>query len=476
MPHLPAALPRKTKCSPTGKSGKQGEYFIDGMVRMLCRIRPGFRLLNPQIQYSIAALIWQTSSRRRRHARYEGAVFFTFQELDKKFGRGQFLSLNSELDLFDVFPYDCRDQHTRGYRLKPDLLKAQHSMLKHIRTHRPVVRLLLEAGRYLRSVPQAIASKDMAGITASKWTGAARMMPTPVDRERLGQLVQWLEIQIAINTADLFSSVAIDSFKHMLEIAGKILALASTDVAGPGFIMQRYVESGSGRLYAQNVNLQTAPRLIKQSALHGLWEYDIQNCHYSIFDQMAQRAGYDAQNIKRYLAGKLKTRMGIASRIGITFEQAKVCLLAIMYGARANAFHENAIADAIGQSAAHLLFQDPVFRNIHEDIKEGRKVILATQRPSRGVIFNAVSKPISVTQGVPERLAHLIQGVEASMLKEVLDLHGADIVLLQHDGFASRKRLDGALLERVIHEKTGYRITLEEHQVDIPPDLNKTKL
>ena len=147
-----------------------------------------------------------------------------------------------------------------------------------------------------------------------------------------------------------------------------------------------------------------------------------------------------------------------------------------MYGARANAFHENAIAEAIGQRAARLLFRDRVFRNIHEDIRRGRKIILDAQRPSRGVIFNAVGKSINSAQGVPERLAHLIQGVEASMLKVVLDLHGADIVLLQHDGFASRKRLNGALLAQAIHEKTGYSVTLEEHQIDTPPDLNKTKL
>jgi hypothetical protein len=168
--------------------------------------------------------------------------------------------------------------------------------------------------------------------------------------------------------------------------------------------------------------------------------------------------------------------MGIASRVGITFEQAKVCLLAIMYGARANTFHENAIAEAIGTNAARRLFRDQVFRNIHEGIRQGRKIILDAQPPSRGVIFNAVGKTISITKTAPERLAHLIQGVEASILKEVLDLHGADIVLLQHDGFASRKQLDTALLERIIHEKTGYRMRLEENQIEIPPDLNKTKL
>ena len=277
MPDLPVAQPRKPRYSSTGKSGKQGEYFVEGMVRMLGRVRPAYKNLAPDIQRSIAWLIWKASSKCREHSLYPEAVFFTYQELDQKFGRAQFLRLNSELELFDVFPYDYRGQQTRGY---------------------------------MRSVPKAVASKDMTGITASKWTGAREMTPTPVDRKRLIQLARWLEKQIKDNTEDLFSAVDITSLMYIKEMTQKILALASTDVAGPGFVIHRYVESASGRLYAENINLQTASRLIKQSALHGLWEYDIQNCHYEIFDQMAQRAGYDAQNIKHYLAGKLKTRMG----------------------------------------------------------------------------------------------------------------------------------------------------------------------
>lgn len=123
------------------------------MLRMLGRTRPAFQLLESQIQYSIAGLIWQASSKRREHTRYEGAAFFTYQELDQKFGRAQFLSLNSELELFDVLPYDYRDQQARGYRLKPDILRAQNRMLKQIRTRRRSVGLLFENGRRMRSIP-----------------------------------------------------------------------------------------------------------------------------------------------------------------------------------------------------------------------------------------------------------------------------------------------------------------------------------
>jgi phospholipase C len=94
---------------------------------MIGRVRPAFRLIEPQIQYSIVGLIWQTSNKRREHSRYEDAVFFTHQELDRKFGRAQFLPLNNRLDLFDVSPYG-KAQHARGYTLKPDIRKAQHSI------------------------------------------------------------------------------------------------------------------------------------------------------------------------------------------------------------------------------------------------------------------------------------------------------------------------------------------------------------
>src|SRR5687768_11961597 len=103
-------------------------------------------------------------------------------------------------------------------------------------------------------------------------------------------------------------------------------------------------------------------------------------------------------------------------------------------------------------------------------------MILASQSASRGVIFNAVGKSISITEGIPQRLAHLIQGVEASILKVVVEFYGENVVLLQHDGFASRVQLDIGLLEQVIHQRTGHHMRLEENRIDILPDLNETKL
>jgi hypothetical protein len=117
--------------------GKRAAYFVDGMVRMLRRVRPQFKTLSPDRQHAIASLIWQASGKSREHSKYDGAVFFTYQELEKKFGRGAFLAINERMDLFEVFRDNYLQSHTRGYKLKPDIVIAQQNMLKHIRTHRP---------------------------------------------------------------------------------------------------------------------------------------------------------------------------------------------------------------------------------------------------------------------------------------------------------------------------------------------------
>ncbi len=392
------------------------------------------------------------------------------------FGRGAFLPLNDMLNIFEVLDSDPLKQYTRGYKLHPDIEKAQTNMLRHIRINRPVVRLLFEDGRYMQKVPKAVASKDMAGITATAWTGAKAMEPTPVDIERLNGLMQWLDEAIKINTRDIFSAIDPSHLERLKDVAGKIIAMASTNVMGRGYVHHRYVEAASGRLYAQNINLQTAPKLIKQMALHGLWEYDIENCHYSIFDQMAQRAGFDAKNIKHYLANKKETRQGIADRMEISVTQAKVCLLAIMYGARASEWHESAIPEAIGKEAAIRLYKDAAFIGILNNIKEGRQVILMAQPVSRGKIKNMVGKFIGAKESAPKCLAHLIQGVEAAILKEIMLICASDMVLLQHDGFASKRRLDVRHLERAILESTTYYMELEEAQICVPADLNLANL
>jgi len=104
-------------------------------------------------------------------------------------------------------------------------------------------------------------------------------------------------------------------------------------------------------------------------------------------------------------------------------------------------------------------------------VKQAREVILTQHKLNRqGGLVNAFNKSITAGAHSPEqRLAHLIQGVEALALRTCVASHPGEIVLVQHDGFTAAKPLDVAALEQAIQTATGYALTLEEKLVR--PDL-----
>ena len=218
-------------------------------------------------------------------------------------------------------------------------------------------------------------------------------------------------------------------------------------------------------------NLQNAPKVIRKAALSGRWDYDVENCHFAIAAQMARQAGFPCVAIENYMAHKKDVRDEIARTIGISTTQTKTCLLAVMYGARTTTWHENAIPKAIGADAAARLADFPLFANIATDVKLARAAILKMRKPNRqGGLVNDFGKSIKADEHSPEqRLAHLIQGVEAKALRACIELHPGEIVLVQHDGFTATKRLDLAALELAIQTATGYALRLEEKLVQ--PDL-----
>ncbi|MCP4412869.1 MAG: hypothetical protein GY808_09940 [Gammaproteobacteria bacterium] len=66
-----------------------------------------------------------------------------------------------------------------------------------------------------------------------------------------------------------------------------------------------------------------------------------------------------------------------------------------------------------------------------------------------------------------EILAHLIQGIEAKMLRVAIKLYEKDIALLQHDGFASKAKLDKHWIIEQIAEQTGFAMGVSEEQIQV---------
>ena len=451
---------------------------------------PGFRSESDRCQHALASMVWMGRTKRRRHPHYEGAMSFGYEELEEWFGRDQFDIINSRLPFFrvsDGWLYKLAGSHwrednfTKGYWFT-DMVQASRDKY-FSKLWKKETRLLFIEGQILKAqktLPGAFASTDTKG-KATRISRAAKgskeLRHVPVDLETLGRVRKWLtgikrEWLAGRAPHDLVTQYpSLVVIERLYELTSQVIRMAKTDVAGHGYIAQQYTESPSGRWYANGVNLQNSSSLIKEAALAGKWEYDFSNCHFEIIKQMAAQYGYECKAIADYLANKKPTRKAIADQAGISVEQAKVCLLAIMYGARQSLWPRNAIPELIGGEAAERLFGVDLFAGIHADIKRARATIVKRwPRNRQGRVFNMFGRAIGGKQAPEEILAHLIQGVEATALRGILTTFPEEIVLVQHDGFAARSRLDAGAIEAAAALATGYTFEVEEKRITLELD------
>ena len=452
--------------------GIRDDGIPQAFVRMLQKHSPALKLEPVEVQQAIAYLVWVSPSYSRAHKELEGYMSIAYQELDSHFGRGEFKALNERLGIFSVTPNWWSEQGaTKGYKLKEDLKESVAKYLKGWRRRSKGSTVLVGMdGKQLHQIPQAVASKDMKGITAKAWNRAAVKNLVPVDMPRMIQYFKALERMLDDPQGDIFYSINIKTVQYNLDIIGRLMELAK-DHEGHRCITQRYIESESGRLYGKNINLQTVPKEIKQVALHGLWEYDVSNCHYSILYKLAAQKGIECSAVGHYLQNKKQVRRQIVDEIGIADDDAKTCLIALIYGARFSSYYKAAIPAAVGQKAADKLYQHPLFVALHDDVTKAREGIISQWPRSRLKLQNAYGKWISEKDKAPQILAHLLQGIEAKMLEAVRKLYPDEILLLQHDGFASSVRLDIGRMVLAIKEATGYQMQIEEDRISLAPDM-----
>lgn len=467
-------------------------FTPEPLVKQLAKDVPGFKSETPQVQAALASLVWIGATKLRQHTVHDGYMSFHHTELAAQFG-GQFKAINARLGFLEVkdtwrWSADGKaaDVFTKGYRFSPVVQASREAFLaKRVTRLSKLSRLLDATGTGFRTPPKAVASTDMAGTPTTRWRAANdddSLSLVPVDIEALKHLQRDLakKIDTMRRTGhaprDLWMDYpSLDYLVDLHEQTAKIIRMAYTDVAGLGNVMHRYVESDSGRLYATGgASLQNAPALIRKAALSGRWDYDVENCHFAIMAQMAKRAGEHCDAIEHYMAHKKPIRAEIAQAVGISIDDTKTCLLALMYGARTTTWHETAIPETIGVDAARRLYALPLFANIADDVKRAGKAILAQHPVNRqGGLPNAFGKSLDTKKHkkASQRLAHLVQGVEALALWTCIERHPGEIVLLQHDGFTAIKQLNKAELEQAIQTATGYALALEEKLVQ--PDLTE---
>lgn len=469
------------KAKKTQTHAHRYEQFDEAFLRYLARYLPGFKRQPKDVRLALSAMIYEAPTRYRAHSHHDGYARFTWQELAQSFGRGRFNAINDELGLFEILKEDGREswskaeERTKAYMLTEQVATIRADYLKGV-FRRGDTRLMTQDGKYLQSLPaSALAAKNKDGQNRRGFHGLPVTSLVPVNLVQIKKLMVSIEARLLAHeagfvTGELFSAPPNIKFLKALHQDAAMLVSKARNVNWPGRVLHRYIESESGRVYAATTpNLQNCFRVLREAAMAGLYDIDIENCHYSILAQMAAAHGHQCTVINDYLNNKRQFREALAAEFGISMRQVKDALIALIYGAKFSGREGDALPMIFNSKAlAAKAYEYPMFVALRNDIAEARAVVLAAQEVNRRTIKNCRGLTIRLDDSNErQQLAHLLQGVEVAALEAACRLYPDEIVLLQHDGFTSTKLLDTERIEAAMLEATGYRLKVEQKVIQV---------
>lgn len=441
-----------------------------GFIDYLCAHEPMVAGLTSKQQYGIARIIMMAAEKRHRHKTHPECISVHCRDLEDMLGR-RYQHIIAALGLLTPKgPWSIDDHKTRPYELAPQWVGHHYAYLADAIESRTVCVLVGANNRPARRKKDAILSKDVKGINAK--TKAKMPWAVSVDLSALRGAIAYFKDPTAYDSP--YKALLEETPERDRERCGfihlqllQVRLMAHNTLLPEGMLPQEYIEAESGRLYGHGVHLQNVCREVKIIALAGVGhEYDFANCHFSIFKQLAERAGCPCPTIEDYLAHKNETRQQLAQDIGATAAQVKECLLITLNGGTAYSLNSDIVKE-IGAVKSLKLRQHPFYKALQQDIRRGTTAILNNARQDCRRVYNAMCKGISRRKKKGKLLAHILQGQEAQMLNIVLRHYGSEMLLLQHDGFTCRTEVDMDFLQAEILRETGLDMRLEEVSHDM---------
>ena len=458
----------------------------------LCKECPEFATLTEREQNYMASYLWAASTSRLAHnSGEEGVIPFHWAAKARHFGSARrFNEINEGLGWFELKLKAKVGKSAEGWTMKDKAKNLANNYFDQSAQYslhglEPEDKGLVNPdGSPYRLPADAIRSRTATGKT-SRFKRKQIQAAIEIDGDNLHAFHHaaqaWLNgetappaFQWAHNKWDAMrdgrgpnSGIEKATARAVLarDQASVILDLAKRSGV-PGYVIPTtYRESPAGRLYAEgSANLQRCVGEVRQAALKGCYDVDIENCHWSLLSQMAARIGITTPNVSHYLAHKKATRAELASAAGISLEDAKFVLLAMIYGAtlaRSPRQHTHAIEERIGKDAADRLRNFKVVKDLHRDVKTARDAIIQdyTDRTKKsGVLVNDAGREIGVKAEAREKLAHILQGAESVAMQSMISVLHASIALLQHDGLTVYGKSNLEHLEGKLKADTGLNI------------------
>ena len=423
--------------------------FPSGLEDLLIQRLPQYAALRKSHQHHIAKMLWDYANNRYRHSRYDGAAF-PVKYMDALWGnrdiRNRVMS-----DYFSNIQGDNISHLMSSYSPYAFLGNVLVEFLED-----PTPIDLMVDGKRMKLPPNPILSRaasddpEVTHAKKSKWQGVSPSPHMPVNQTALQE----------------FSRKTADARQRMSAL--RLLKLSRNTMC-PGQIPVLYEQKSTGRLTEVLFGIQNNEREVISAALHGMWDYDLQNAHFSIFSAWAKKLGHASPVVDQYVRHKAEIRIELRDHCQSNLDDIKQSLISLMYGAPLNANPNFAsIPKRLGPGAAKLFIGHPFVKSLKQEISAiGRHIVEATFS-SRGCYVNAMGIEPPNIAGATSKfklLSHALQGVEALALKTVVTEHQQDILLCMHDGWVSRTKLDRKQLQDSIFRATGFDLGIEEVQL-----------
>lgn len=431
-------------------------YLPKSLINFIEEEHPPFQVLSDVNKRRIAYMLWLWSSERYRHISSRYGSAFSSKFLLNIWGN---LATQRKVSAgyFSVGQGGNISGESSSYIPMDFLGRALIRCLESSNSD-----TLIELNGYQMKMPRNVilsrasnSDPEVKNAKRSVWVGTACATSVLINAKELSAFMS--------QTNDL---------KHQL--AALRLLKVSRNLLCEGRIPVQYEQKSTGRLVEVLSNIQNTPREVLSYALHGCWDYDLSNAHFSILKAWSNKLGELTPVIDHYLKNKRQLRREIASDCKSDEADIKECLIALLYGAALSSHEKYAsIGRTLGRSKAELFNKHAFVVALNREIKRLRGHIVRNMKQHSGRYCNAMNISVAPNGKKNEQavlLCHALQGYEALALKTVMDHCGEKILLPMHDGWISSERLDRLELERLIKEATGFDLEVEEKQLPkFPP-------
>jgi hypothetical protein len=350
---------------------------------------------------------------------------------------------------------------TRKYKLKDWAVEEYLSDLKNSES---IVLTRFQDKKYIpiRSVPEsAVHEVDINGVLRASQIELQPIVKLNINK--IDSIIDELENAKSVVPRD---HIRIINLIHLYQWKK---ALNNTLV--PNSILQLYQESTNGRLSplskVNSPNFISTPNRIRKILFSDmdLYSYDISNCHFSIFNSLAEQYGVECPNLKYYLENKQACRNEWSEKYYVSVKSLKAYIISWLYGGGNNVIKENSFYSSLGDHTLKAIKQDKILSGIFRDIVRGRKVIVENHR-ANGVVTNILGKERDVDI-IKSDLCFILFGYESKIMEIVNQKIGDDMKVLIYDGWIGNK-VDVSFLESEVERELELTVSFDEELIESP--------